>query len=80
MPRKATASPNGIELRSNSAMAWLRDIVVYEGGCATYDLPREAALSLGLRETASHPQTLTHHLGLYFMASRGAVLASSVRL
>ena len=69
-----------LSARNHAMMPALRDIVVYEAGCATYDLPREAALSLGLQETASHPQTLTHHLGLYFMASRGAVLASSVRL
>ena len=69
-----------LSARNHAMMPTLRDIVVYEAGCATYDLPREAALSLGLGETASHPQTITHHLGLYFMASRGAVLASSVRL
>ncbi len=67
-----------LSARNHAMMPTLRDIVVYEAGCATYDLPKEAALSLGLQDTASHPQTLTHHLGLYFMASRGAVLASSV--
>jgi nicotinamidase-related amidase len=67
-----------LSARNHGMMPTLRDIAVYEHGCATYDLPRDAALSLGLPETASHPQAVTHHLGLYFMASRGAVLASSV--
>ncbi len=52
--------------------------MVYEPGCATYDLPRAAAASLGLPETAAHPQALTHPRGLYFMASRGAILASAL--
>ncbi len=68
-----------LSARNHGLMPTLADIVVYEPGCATYDLPREVALSLGLPETASHPQALTHHLGLYFMASRGALLASEIR-
>ncbi len=67
-----------LSARNHGLMPTLADIVVYEPGCATYELPREVALSLDLPETASHPQALTHHLGLYFMASRGAVLASEV--
>ena len=59
-------------------MPALTDIVVYEPGCATYDLPRETAAAAGLPETAAHPQELSHHLGLYFVASRGAVLASAL--
>lgn len=57
-----------------------RDIVVYDGGCATYDLPKSVASALGLPETASHPQDLTHHMGLYFMAARGARIATDVAL
>ncbi len=68
-----------LSARNHGLMPTLADIVVYEPGCATYDLPREVALSLDLTETASHPQALAHHLGLYFMASRGAVLASEIR-
>jgi len=67
-----------LSARNHGMMPTLGEIVVYEPACATYDLPRDTALALGLPETASHPQALTHHLGLYFMASRGAVLASSV--
>ena len=68
-----------LSARNHGLMPTLADIVVYEPGCATYDLPREVALSIDLPETAAHPQALTHHLGLYFMASRGAVLASEIR-
>ncbi len=68
-----------LSARNHGLMPTLADIVVHEPGCATYDLPREVALSLELPETAAHPQALTHHLGLYFMASRGAVLASEIR-
>ena len=57
-----------------------RDIVVFDGGCATYDLPKSVASSLGLPETASHPQDITHHMGLYFMAARGARIATDVAL
>ncbi len=67
-----------LSARNHGLMPTLRDIVVYEPACATYDLPRTVAESLGLPETAAHPQALTHHLGLYFMASRGALLAGSV--
>ena len=67
-----------LSARNHGLMPTLVDIVVFEPGCATYDLPREVALSIDLPETASHPQALTHHLGLYFMASRGAVLASEI--
>ena len=68
-----------LSARNHGLMPTLADIVVFEPGCATYDLPREVALSIDLPATASHPQALTHHLGLYFMASRGAVLASEIR-
>ena len=64
-----------LSARNHDMMPTLEDIVVYEPGCATYDLPKEAARSLGLPHTAAHPQRVAHHLGLYFMASRGALLA-----
>jgi hypothetical protein len=59
-------------------MPTLQDIVVYERATATYDLPLEATSSLGLPPTAAHPKLETHHMGLYFMASRGALLASAI--
>jgi len=67
-----------LSARNHGLVPTLRDIVVYAGGCATYDLPREAAVELGLPESAAHPQDATHYLGLYFMASRGAILADGV--
>ena len=67
-----------LSARNHAMMPGLADVVVYEPGCATYDLPKDVAQSLGLPETAAHPQDVTHHMGLYFMASRGAVLASAI--
>jgi nicotinamidase-related amidase len=69
-----------LSARNHRMMPTLKDVVVYEPGCATYDLPKERALALGLPKTAAHPQALAHHLGLYLMASRGACLASQLYL
>jgi nicotinamidase-related amidase len=67
-----------LSARNHRLMPTLRDIVVFEPACATYDLPGEAVVALGLPETAVHPQTLTHHLGLYMMATRGAIIANAI--
>jgi nicotinamidase-related amidase len=67
-----------LSARNHGLMPSLRDVVVYEPACATYDLPKRAARALGLPDTAAHPQSLAHHLGLYFMASRGAVVADAL--
>ncbi len=67
-----------LSARNHGLMPSLVDIVVYEQGCSTYDLPRAVANDLALPKTASHPQDLTHHMGLYFMHSRGARLAGTV--
>jgi nicotinamidase-related amidase len=67
-----------LSARNHGLMPTLRDIVVLEPACATYDLPREAAEGLGLPATAAHPQPHAHHMGLYFMASRGAILAGEL--
>ena len=67
-----------LSARNHDMMPTLKDIVVYEPGCATYDLPAATAAELGLPATATHPQMATHHLGLYFMASRGALLAGEL--
>jgi len=67
-----------LSARNHGLMPTLKDIVVLEPACATYDLPLAAAQELGLPETAAHPKAETHHMGLYFMASRGAILASEV--
>lgn len=68
-----------LSARNHGCMPTLRDVVVLEPATATYHLPRHVAGELGLHETAAHPQPPTHHVSLYFMASRGAVLASGVR-
>jgi hypothetical protein len=67
-----------LSARNHDLMPGLRDILVYEGGCSTYDLPRSTAEKLGLPPTAAHPQDVTHYMGLYFMASRGARLVDKV--
>ena len=64
-----------LSARNHGLMPTLKVVVVLEPACATYDLPLETARSLGLPDTAAHPQAQTHHMGLYFMASRGAVIA-----
>ena len=69
-----------LSARNHDMMPGLRDILVYEGGCATYDLPRPVAEELGFGAAASHPQMPTHHMGLYFMASRGAGLVDRVEV
>ena len=67
-----------LSARNHDMMPSLTDILVYEGGCATYDLPKAVAEDLGLGPTAAHPQDVTHYMGLYFMASRGARLVNEV--
>ncbi len=67
-----------LSARNHGLMPTLKDIVVVAPACATYDLPLAAAQALGLPDTAAHPKAETHHMGLYFMASRGAILASEV--
>jgi Isochorismatase family len=67
-----------LSARNHGLVPTLEDIVVYEPGTATYDLPRAAAEQQGLPPTAAHPKAETHHMGLYFMASRGALLASEL--
>ncbi len=64
--------------RNHGLVPTLKDVVVLEPATATYDLPLETARELGLPATAAHPQAPAHHLGLYVMAARGAVLASAL--
>lgn len=67
-----------LSARNHGLMPTLGEIVVLEPATATYDLPRSTAEAQGLAATAAHPKAATHHMGLYFMASRGAVLASEI--
>ncbi len=67
-----------LSARNHGLMPGCHEIFVHEEACATYDLPRSVATQIGLPETASHPQHLTHHMGLYFMAARGARITGDV--
>lgn len=67
-----------LSARNHGMLPGVSDILVYDRGCATYDLPRGTAEQLGYGATAAHPQDVTHHMGLYFMASRGARLVDTV--
>ncbi len=69
-----------LSARNHDMMPGLEDILVYDAGCSTFDLPKDVAVELGFGEAAAHPQNATHHLGLYFMASRGAVLINEVEI
>jgi hypothetical protein len=67
-----------LSARNHELMPTLQDIVVLAPATATYDLPIDKVREAGLPASAAHPQTETHHMGLYFMASRGALLASEL--
>ncbi|MGA0395451.1 MAG: isochorismatase family protein [Rhodospirillales bacterium] len=67
-----------LSARNHGLLPGVSDIVVLEPACATYDLPLAKAKALGLPETAAHPQAIAHHAGLYFMASRGAIIGSEI--
>lgn len=67
-----------LSARNHGLLGGLDDVVVFEPACATYDLSADAARSLNLPVAAAHPQDAAHHLGLYFMASRGAVIAAEL--
>lgn len=65
-----TGSPTGV--------GGLRDVVVYEPGCATYHLPPETVEALNLPGEATHDAGIAHHTGLWMMQSRGAIIAKSI--
>lgn len=67
-----------LSARNHGMMPSLDEVAVHEPACATYDLPLAVALGLGLPATAAHPKDISHHAGLYFMASRGARLVEKV--
>ena len=69
-----------LSARNHGLMPGLEEILVYEGGCSTYDLPRASAEAIGYGASAAHPQDVTHYMGLYFMASRGARIVERVTL
>lgn len=57
----------------------LKEIIVYEPGCATYEIDQQMCEKYSLPDWVRHPQALAHHLGLYFMASRGASIVDEIR-
>jgi len=69
-----------LSARNHDMMPGLDEIYVYDKGCSTFDLPRSIAEEAGLGARAAHPQNITHYMGLYFMAGRGAQLVNSVIL
>lgn len=69
-----------LSARNHRLFTHLEDIIVHADGCSTYHLPKDVALEIGLPGHAAHPQDVTHYMGLYFMASRGAVLADRLIL
>ena len=69
-----------LSARNHGMLKGLNDVVVYDKGCSTYDLPADVVKEIGLPPSASHPQDITHYMGLYFMASRGAQLVNSAKV
>ncbi|MDY7004959.1 MAG: isochorismatase family protein [Cyanobacteriota bacterium] len=69
-----------LSVRNHGLVPTLKDVAVYEKGCATFDLTAEMAAEQGLPKTAIHPQKVSHHIGLYKMAERGAFIASTIEL
>ncbi len=67
-----------LSARNHGMMPTLREIVVYEPGCTTYDLPLETARELSLPEGAAHPRELFHAVGLTLMAQSGAIIANEL--
>lgn len=67
-----------LSARNHGLLGAVGPVAVHAPGCATYDLPAAIAAQQGLPTGAAHPQMPTHHMGLYFMASRGAVIADRI--
>ena len=69
-----------LSARNHNLTPTLKDIAVYTEGCSTFDMTPEMVAQLGLPKTAIHPQDISHHVGLYTMAERGAFIASAILL
>ncbi len=69
-----------LSVRNHGLLPTLKEIVVYEKGCATHHLTPEMADQQGLPKTAIHPQKIAHHFGLYTMTERGARIASAIEI
>ncbi|CAN0858302.1 Nicotinamidase 1 [Linum grandiflorum] len=65
-----------LSARNRGFLGPLRDVIIYSGGCATFDLPLHVARST--KDVIAHPQDLMHHIGLYVAMGRGAKVVSDV--
>ncbi|GMN75133.1 hypothetical protein TIFTF001_052586 [Ficus carica] len=67
---------SALSVRNRQLLAPLEDVIVYSGGCATFDLPVHVARAA--KDVIAHPQNLMHHIGLYIAQGRGAKVVSEV--
>ncbi|KHG14902.1 ATP-dependent dethiobiotin synthetase BioD [Gossypium arboreum] len=65
-----------LSARNHRMLTPLEDVIVYSGGCATFDLPVHVAKDIN--GALAHPQDLMHHIGLYMAKGRGARIVSEV--
>ncbi|WP_375183446.1 isochorismatase family protein [Marinobacter sp.] len=63
-----------LSARTRGFLGGVKDIVVHEPACATYDLPLAVARSLDLPDSAAHPQEDFHRMGLLIMQNQGAII------
>ncbi len=66
-----------LSARTRGFLGAVDRILVHEPGCATYDLPLDVARSLGLPDSAAHPQDAFHRMGLLIMQNQGAIITGS---
>ncbi|GMN33997.1 hypothetical protein TIFTF001_004448 [Ficus carica] len=67
---------SALSVRNRQLLAPLEDVIIYSGGCATFDLPVHVARAA--KDVIAHPQNLMHHIGLYIAQGRGAKVVSEV--
>jgi nicotinamidase-related amidase len=68
------AATSLLSARTRGFLGAVERIVVHEPACATYDLPLAVARSLGLPDSAAHPQEDFHRMGLLIMQNQGAII------
>ncbi|CAL5377664.1 unnamed protein product [Camellia sinensis] len=62
--------------RNRGFLTPLEEVIVYSGGCATFDFP--VSIARDIKDAIAHPQELMHHVGLYMAKGRGAKIARDV--
>ncbi|WCJ18894.1 nicotinamidase 1 [Euphorbia peplus] len=67
-----------LSARNRGFLTPLKDVVVYSGGCATFDVPLQVARNT--KDALAHPQEFMHHVGLYMAKGRGAIIANQVSI